>query len=54
MPKFRSGLRGLALLYDLGFDRVVAPVLIAFGLALAAHIALGVGSLDLPGNLFLN
>ena len=54
MLKFRSSLRGLALIYDLGFDRVVAPILIAVGLAMAAHVALGVKLLDLPSNPFLN
>jgi len=52
MQAFQNSLRSLALLYELGFDRVVAPLLIAAGLAAAAHFGLGTGTLETPGNLF--
>lgn len=52
MQTVRSGFRSLSLIYDLGFDRIAAPVLILAGLGLAAHLVLGMAVFNTPGTAF--
>ncbi|MCV2864374.1 hypothetical protein [Defluviimonas sp. WL0075] len=54
MKTIENGYRGLSLIYDLGFDRVMVPLIIAAGLGLAAFLATEVSLLRVPADYFLN
>ncbi len=54
MQTIQNGFRSLSLLYDLGFDRVIVPLVIVAGLALASILATEASVLRLPADYFLN
>ncbi|MCV2870079.1 hypothetical protein OEW28_15720 [Defluviimonas sp. WL0002] len=52
MQLIQSGYRSLSVLYDLGFDRVIVPIVIAAGLALSAYLATKASVLTVPVDYF--
>jgi len=54
MQTIENGYRSLSLMYDLGFDRIIVPVVIVAGLVLASVLATESSLLRVPADYFLN
>ena len=54
MQTIENGYRSLSLMYDLGFDRIIVPVVIVAGLVLASVLAAESSLLRVPADYFLN